>query len=122
MARSMNAAPPSAATPTSSLEDMPEDLAWEDDFVGEPHMSSHDQSPQCLDPTDAELVPNISGKVLFDPHYTKHSRSSEWTPPELLARYLQLWLFSSCSVNTVCKDKFTHVRFTACFEPRSNRG
>lgn len=73
-----------------STEELIEDLAMDDDFVGEPHMSPQDSSVQCFDPDNAELVLDSSSKVLFDPRYTRHPCSSERNPPDRISRYLQI--------------------------------
>lgn len=69
-----------------------EDLALDDYFVCEPHLPPQEPLAPCLDPADAELVLDTSGKVLFNPHYTRHPRSSKWTPPDHISRYLQIWM------------------------------
>lgn len=58
----------------------------------ERHIPPPDPSAQCHDPADAELVLDTTGAVLFDPLYTCYPRSSDWTPPDHIARYMQIWL------------------------------
>ncbi|XP_053310209.1 uncharacterized protein LOC128472338 [Spea bombifrons] len=58
---------------------------------GEP-LTSSEAALQCADPSEADLVYTPQGETLFDPRFIRHPRSAEWTPPDHIARYLQVWM------------------------------